>query len=229
MQNVLKVNIMNSGVSNGDVTSDATANADTNTLFSRPPKVVESPDKLDSGIGSECSHRKRHVTKRTRDKTEVQEMECLLTAGGLSLFVYEHSPTGEARTHLVPVIGASLIQPSFSCTRRTDCDTIQISCFDISLAKSRTKTRISGRSPCWFAYSTHKTCSIKPVFPLLHSDFIQCFPSRNLCYRWHSTRAWLGRLWRNLVSYRRWQSRQTYWALTSLRHVYIQTVSDHTR
>ena len=139
---------MNSGLSKVDVTSDVTT-ADTHF---HAPDVVESAEKLDSGIGSECSNRNRHVIKTRDNKPEVQEMECLLTARGLSVFVYEHSPKGEARTHLVPVVRVSLIQPSFNCTRRTDSDTIQISCFDMSLAQSNTKS--AGECSCCFVCST---------------------------------------------------------------------------
>ncbi|CAB4027069.1 Hypothetical predicted protein [Paramuricea clavata] len=139
MQTILKENITNSGLSNDDVTSDVTT--DTPTAFSHPPRVAAPEEKLDSGCGSECSHKNRHVIKSRDSKPDVQEMECLATAGGLSVFVYEHSTTGEAWTQLVPVVRVSLIQPAFNCTRRADSDTIQISCFDISLAKCKSNTR----------------------------------------------------------------------------------------
>ena len=159
MQNVLKVNIMNSNLSSDDVTNDVETSADTNATIFHPQEVIESADKPDSGVGSECSQRHRHMMK-TRGKSEVQEMECLLTARGFSMFVYEHSLTEEARTHLDPVVCVTLIQPSFNCTRRTDCDTIQISCFDISLAKTQSNSKVAGKCLCQFPYSTHIKCTL---------------------------------------------------------------------
>ena len=86
---------------------------------------------------------------KSRDsKPDVQEMECLVTAGGISVFVYEHSTTGEAWNPVVPVVRVSLIQPAFNCTRRADSDTIQMSCFDISLAKCKSNTRSAGTCLC---------------------------------------------------------------------------------
>ena len=148
MQTILKENITNSGLSNDDVTSDVTT-TDTPTAPSHSPQVAAPEEKLDSGIGSECSHENRHVIKSRDSKPDVQEMECLVTAGGLSVFVYEHSTTGEAWTQLVPVVRVSLIQPAFNCTRRADSDTIQMSCFDISLAKCKSNTRSAGTCLCW--------------------------------------------------------------------------------
>lgn len=144
MQTILKDNIMDSGFSNDDVIGGVTAD-DTSTL-SHSPDVATSQEKLDSGISSECSHgdRLKQVVQSRETKPDVQELECLFTAGGVSLFVYEHSSTGEARTRLVPVVGVSLVQPAFNCTRRTDCNTVQISCFDVSLAKCKSNTRNSG-------------------------------------------------------------------------------------
>ncbi|CAB4036952.1 Hypothetical predicted protein, partial [Paramuricea clavata] len=140
MQTILKENIMNSGLSNDDVTIDVTT-TDTRTAPSHLPQVAAPEEKLDSGIGSEFSHKNRHVIKSRDSKPDVQEMECLVTAGGLSMFVYEHSKMGKAWNRLVPVVRVSLIQPAFNCTRRADSDTIQISCFDISLAKCKSNTR----------------------------------------------------------------------------------------
>ena len=147
MQTILKDNIMNSGFSNDEVFSGVFRD-DTSTL-SHPPAVATSQEKLDSGIGSECSHgnRMKHVVQSRETKPDVQELECLFTAGRVSAFVYEHSLTGEARTRLVPVVGVSLVQPAFNSTRRTDCNTVQISCFDLSLAKCKSTARNSGECP----------------------------------------------------------------------------------
>ena len=146
MQTILKDNIFNSGFSNDDFIGGVTGNEDPASTLSHPSEVAKSQEKLDSGIGSECSHgnRLKHVVQSRESTPDVQEMECLFTAGGVSVFVYEHSPTGEAGSRVVPVVGVSLVQPSFNCTRRTDCNTIQISCFDVSLAKCESNSRNSG-------------------------------------------------------------------------------------
>ena len=147
MQTILKDNIMNSDFSNDDVISSVSGD-DTSTL-SYPPEVATFQEKLDSGIGSECSHgnRLKRAVQSRETKLDVQEMECLFTAGRVSVFVYEHSSTGDARMRLVPIVGVSLVQPSFNCTGRTDCNTVQISSFDLSLAKCKSTARNSGGCP----------------------------------------------------------------------------------
>ena len=138
---ILKENIMSCSLSNDDVT---TSEHSTSAL-SHLSEVAASDEKLDSGIGSECSHKNRQPVKSHENhQPNVQEMEFLVTARGLSMFVYEKCKTAQARTRLVPVVRVSLIQPSFNCTRRTDCDTVQISCFDVSLAKCNSDAESAG-------------------------------------------------------------------------------------
>lgn len=135
---------MHAGISNDYVSGGATASKDKAATLPSSTQVPVAEDKLDSGNGSECSHRNAHVTK-SHDTPELLEMECLLTAGGISLYAYEHSWTEEANTLFVPVIRVSFIQPSFSCTRPADFNTIQISCFDVSFWKCKSGSRNAGR------------------------------------------------------------------------------------
>ena len=146
MQTILKDNILNSGFSNDEFIGGAAGNEDLASTLPHPSEVATSQEKLDRGIGSECSHgnRLKHVVQSRESKPDVQEIKCLFTAGRVSVFVYEHSLTGEARSRVVPVVGVSLVQPSFNSTRRTDCNTIQISCFDVSLAKCKSNPGNSG-------------------------------------------------------------------------------------
>ena len=142
MQIIMEENLMNSGLTCDDVIGDGptprNSEPNTSTTLYHRSGVAASQEKLDSGVCSEHSNRNRYVTKSRNEKPE--EMECLFTARGISVFVYEHSTNEKSRIQLLPVVHVSLIQPAFNCSRRADCDTIQISCFDVSFAQCKSHT-----------------------------------------------------------------------------------------
>lgn len=129
---------MNKNLCSGIVSNDVTSasNLTPSYVSNYPDHRLEdmvTADKLDSGIGSEWSQKNLDSAKRCEDRQQNNEMECLFTSQTCSIFLYEKLE--DQCSGLVPVVSASLVQPSLSFNKRADCHTIQVSCFDFFLSK----------------------------------------------------------------------------------------------
>ena len=154
MHAILVENITNSGppkddIANGSKTPGSPGAKPAHAVSHRPGLHL-TDEKVDSGIGSECSYKReqrhKHVTS-SRDVSStsiVQPMECLFTARSLFVSVYDLNVEESAEELLVPVVRVSFIQPAFNCTRLTESSTVQMSCFDFSLAKSEPSSKSAG-------------------------------------------------------------------------------------
>ena len=149
MHSILIENLTNSGPTSDSTLEDQVFHHKPAYTTSHRAGVHPMDEKIDSGVGSESSFKpepQRH-TRKSRDLPNtagVQPMECLFTAGSLSVCVYDKGTREGGGEYLVPVVHASFIQPVFTCSRMTESDTVQISCFDLSLAKGKTKSSNPG-------------------------------------------------------------------------------------